>query len=73
MKILQTSAKTYNEHVADIRNENIADADGMVMQKEELNDIQKSTSRISGTLVAVGVVICLVIIFIVLKRRKEND
>lgn len=67
------SAKTYNEHVADIRNENIADADGMVMQKEELNDIQKSTSRISGTLVAVGVVICLVIIFIVLKRRKEND
>ncbi|MDE5837155.1 MAG: cobaltochelatase subunit CobN, partial [Paramuribaculum sp.] len=67
------SAKTYNEHVADIRNENIADADGMVMQKEELNDIKKSTSRISGTLVAVGVVICLVIIFIVLKRRKEND
>ncbi|MDE6460254.1 MAG: cobaltochelatase subunit CobN, partial [Paramuribaculum sp.] len=67
------SAKTYNEYVADIRNENIADTDGMVLRKDELNDIEKSTSRISGTLVAVGVVICLLIIFIVLKRRKEND
>ena len=67
------SAKTYNECVADIRNENIADTDGMVLRKDELNDIEKSTSRISGTLVAVGVVICLLIVFIVLKRRKEND
>ncbi|MDE6049084.1 MAG: cobaltochelatase subunit CobN, partial [Paramuribaculum sp.] len=67
------TAKNYNESVAKIRNESIDAADGMVMQKEELNDIEKSTSHISGTLVAVGVVICLVIIFIVLKRRKEND
>ncbi|MDE6264369.1 MAG: cobaltochelatase subunit CobN, partial [Paramuribaculum sp.] len=66
------TAADYNKSVARIRNENVSDADGMVMQKEELNNIDKTTSRINGTMVAVIVAVCLVAVFVIIRRRKKE-
>ncbi len=67
------TAADYNKSVAQIRNENVSDADGMVMQKEELNNIDKTTSRISGTIVAVIVAVCLLAVFVIIRRRKKES
>lgn len=72
-KVDAQTAKNYKKAVANIRNEIIDAADGMVMKKEQLIDLNKSTSKISGRLVAVAVAVCLIIIFIVIRRRKDTE
>lgn len=66
------TAAVYNGSIAGIRNEDMSDADGMVMRKDELNSIEKSTGHISGVVVAVIVAVCLLALFIFLRRRKKE-
>ena len=48
-----------------------SDNDGMVMQKEELNNTEKTRSRINGVIVGIAVAVVLVMV-VLLRRRKKN-
>ena len=50
-----------------------SDNDGMVMQKEELNNTEKTTSRINGVIVGIAVAVVLVIVAVLLRRRKKQQ
>lgn len=65
-------AQAYNNSVAEIRAENVSDADGMVMRKEELNSTDSVTSRVNGALVAGIVIIALLVVFLVIRRRRKS-
>ena len=58
--------------MAEIRAENVSDADGMVMRKEELNSTDSVTSRVNGALVAGIVIIALLVVFLVIRRRRKS-
>jgi cobaltochelatase CobN len=68
----KATAAKYSESISQIRADGSADADGMVMQKEELNKQESVRSVINGAAVAVGVVIALIVIFILVRRRKKT-
>lgn len=64
------TAQAYNNSVADIRAEQV-DADGKVLQKEEMNAIDRNTSKINGAIVAIVAVLALLIVFVIVRRRKK--
>jgi cobaltochelatase CobN len=68
----KATAAQYSKSISQIRADGSADADGMVMQKEELNKQESVRSVINGAAVAVGVVVALVVIFILVRRRKKT-
>jgi cobaltochelatase CobN len=68
----KATAAQYSKSISQIRTDGSADADGMVMQKEELNKQESVRSVINGAAVAVGVVVALVVIFILVRRRKKT-
>ncbi len=71
-KVPQQTAAQYNEAIGTIRAENLGSADdGMVMQKEELNSTEHTTSRINGVIVGVIVVLALVGVVLLIRRRKK--
>lgn len=74
-KAPQENARMYDAAVASVRAENIAsDNDGMVMKREELNNSDTVTNRLSGIAVAAGVVVALVVIVLLIRhRRKTSD
>lgn len=43
------------------------------MQKEELNNTEKTTSRINGVIVGIAVAVVLVIVGVLLRRRKKQQ
>lgn len=69
-----SKAAKYNEAIGRIRAEAAASSDdGIVMQKEELNRMDKATGTINGTIVAIIVVIAVLAgLFVLLKRRRKN-
>ena len=67
------AAATYNEAIANIRAENNSGADGMVMQKDELNSIRESETLVSGGVVAAIVAVGLLVVFVVIRRRRKNE
>lgn len=72
-KVSQPTAAQYNRSVAEIRAENIAsDNNGMVMQKETLNDTDQITSRVNGIIVGV-VVLCVIVLAAILLRRRNKS
>lgn len=70
-KVDVSKAAEYNRSVSEIRAERLA-YDGVVMQKDELNRVQETTSRVSGVMVACLMVICLLAVFVVIQRRRTN-
>ncbi len=75
-KAPEAAAAQYRQSVAEIRAENTgaaSDADGMVMQKEELNQTQTTTNRINGILVGAGVVIVLCVFALIIRRRRRKQ
>jgi len=72
-KVDASSAAQYNKSIGDIRAENSNSSDGMVMQKDELNSVKESKNLISGGLVAGLVVVCLLFVFVIIKRGRNND
>lgn len=71
--VAKETASQYNQNIGTIRAENIAtDNDGMVMQKEELNAIDKITGNINGIIVGIAVVAALLLMFFFIRRRKKQ-
>lgn len=70
-KVDASSASAYNQSISEIRAENVNN-DGMVMQKDELDTIKKSTNIVSGGLVAGLVFVALVIVVVIIKRRHKE-
>lgn len=72
--VSKESALQYNQNIGEIRSENVnSNSDGMVMQKEELNNTDKVTSHVNGIIVGVLVVIALVFIVVFIRRRKRQS
>lgn len=72
-KVNKETASAYNNAVAEIRAEAIgSDADGKVLQKEELNGADSVVSHINGIIVAVAVVVILVVFIVVVRRRRSK-
>ena len=67
----KTTAKAYNNSISNIRAENIGADDGKVMRKEELSNIEKTTSHINSGLVLGIVAICVLVVFLVIRRRRK--
>lgn len=67
----KTTANAYNNSISDIRAENFGGDDGVVMKKDELNNLDKTTSHINSGLVLGIVAICVLIVFIVIRRRRN--
>ena len=65
-----TESENYNNAIGKIRAENIAGDNGVVMQKDELNNVERATSRVRGGLVAALVIVGLLIVFLTLRRRR---
>ncbi|MDE7143030.1 MAG: hypothetical protein K2O33_09105, partial [Muribaculaceae bacterium] len=58
---------------AQVRAETVAsDKDGTVMKREELNQTQTETNRLSVPAIAASVVIALAIIFLIIRRRRKE-
>lgn len=72
-KVSKESATQYNKNIGSIRAENISDnAEGQVLQREELNALDKTTNHINGIIIGVSVVIALVLIAIFIRKRKNQ-
>ncbi len=72
--VSKESANRYNQNIGSIRAENVGgDSDGMVMKKEELNSMDKITSRINGIIVGVVVIIAIILMVIFIRRRKKQS
>lgn len=72
--VSKETAAQYSRNIGTIRAENAgSDSDGMVMQKEELNSMEKTTGRINGVIVGVVVIIALILIVIFIRRRKNQN
>lgn len=67
-----STASDYNKAIGEIRAENGADADGMVMKREEVGQTDEMTSHISGIVVAVVVVVALLLVFVLVRRRRNK-
>ncbi|MDE6238149.1 MAG: cobaltochelatase subunit CobN, partial [Muribaculaceae bacterium] len=67
----KTTASAYNNSISNIRAENFGGDDGVIMKKDELNKLDKSTSHISNGLVIGIVAICVLIVFLVIRRRRK--
>lgn len=67
----KTTAKAYNNSISNIRAENFGADDGKVMKKEELNNLEKTTSHINSGLVIGIVAICVLVVFLVIRRRRK--
>ena len=67
----KTTAKAYNNSISNIRAENIGADDGKVMRKEELSNLEKTTSHINSGLVLGIVAICVLVVFLVIRRRRK--
>ena len=67
----KTTAKAYNNSISNIRAENFGAEDGKVMRKEELNNLEKTTSHINSGLVLGIVAICVLVVFLVIRRRRK--
>lgn len=68
-----SSAADYNKAIGQIRAENTGEADGMVMEKNELNRIDKTVNHVSGSIIAMVVAIGLSVIFVIVSRRHNNN
>ncbi len=72
--VSKATAAQYNQNIGTIRAENTgSDNDGMVMQKEELNAMDKITSHINGIIVGAVVLIALVLMVFFIRRRKKQS
>ena len=67
----KTTAKAYNNSISNIRAENFGADDGKIMRKEELNNLEKTTSHINSGLVLGIVAICVLVVFLVIRRRRK--
>ena len=67
----KTTAEAYNNSISNIRAENFGADDGKVMKKEELSNIDKTTSHINSGLVLGFVAICVLVVFLVIRRRRK--
>ena len=67
----KTTAKAYNNSISNIRAENFGADDGKVMKKEELSNLEKTTSHINSGLVLGIVAICVLVVFLVIRRRRK--
>ncbi len=67
----KTTAKAYNNSISNIRAENFGADDGKIMRKEELSNIEKTTSHINSGLVLGLVAICVLVVFLVIRRRRK--
>ncbi len=71
--VSKEAASQYNQNIGAIRSENIGtDNDGMVMQKEELNAMDRITSNINGLVVGIVVVIAVVLMIVFIRKRKKQ-
>lgn len=65
-------AAEYNRSIADVRAESV-DGDGMVMQKEEMNALNKITNSVNGyVVVAIAVVGLMLLALLVVRRRRSR-
>ncbi|MDE5561869.1 MAG: cobaltochelatase subunit CobN, partial [Bacteroidaceae bacterium] len=72
-KVNSSSATDYNKAIGQIRAEATGEADGMVMEKNELNRIEKTENHVSGSIIAIAVAISLLGIFVILRCRQSNS
>ena len=73
-KVSKETARQYNQAIGTIRAEQMAsDNNGMVMQKEELNQTEQTTNRVNGLVVGAIVVVALIIVIILMRRRRKNN
>ena len=71
-KVDKSTASEYKKEVADVRAENVASDDGMVMKRQEMNPAETVTNHINGIIVAAVVAVVLVALIILIRRRKKN-
>lgn len=69
----KTTAKAYNNSISNIRAENFGADDGKIMRKEELSNIEKTTSHINSGLVVGIVATCVLIVLLVIRRRRKQN
>lgn len=69
----ESSAASYNKAIGQIRAENVAGDDGMVMQKEELSATDSVTSHVNGIVVAVAVIAIIAVFIFIVRRRKSRE
>lgn len=73
-KVAKETASQYNQAIGSIRAENIgADNDGKVMQKEELNSMDKVTSNVNGIIVGAVVLAAFVLMVAFIRKRKKQS
>jgi len=72
-KVDRSSASAYNKAIGQIRAENTDKSDSMVMEKNEMNSIGRSVNHISGTIIAILVLIGLLTAFIIVRRRRNPN
>lgn len=72
--VSKETATQYNMSIGAIRAENIGtDNNGTVMQKEELNNMDKMTSHINGIIVGVVVLVALILMAVFIRKRKKQS
>ena len=71
-KVDKHTAADYAKAIGAIRAENAGGEDGMVMERNELNQVAKSVNRISGTLVAILVAAGIIAVFVAVRRRNRK-
>lgn len=72
-KVSPETAAGYTSRIAAVRAENISDAGGMVMKREEMNQTAITTNHINGLIVAIIAVIVLVIFTVIIRRHKKRS
>lgn len=72
-KVPSDVARQYNTSVAEIRAEAIADDNGMVMKREDVNSADTVTNHINGAVVAVIVIIVLAGLVVLIRRRRKTS
>lgn len=72
-KVDKRTASQYKSEVANVRAENVANGDGKVLTKEELNKTDSITNSVNGIIVAACVLVTIAVAILILRRRKHSS
>ena len=72
--VSKENAATYKDNISEIRSEMIASADdGMVMKRDELQNVNSETNHVNGFIIAIAVVVTLAVALVIVRRRRRKN
>lgn len=72
-KVDQAQAKSYAEKMSEMRGENLSDAEGMVLERDEQGAVERKTAVVNGAITAAVALICLIALILIIRRRRRDD